>query len=314
MIISRISLLVNLSFLPSKTWRSCTCLQTRSSPEQRRSGLTDLRGGERIGCVVWLINMSELHQYVIQWCVCVSVCWSALSRTVHLKYTWCCKSDACVVSLTVGVTGSIGNEETGESKTGTGDTKKSVLNTKSINYDSKTRRELMYFFNLLVSPAQKSELPGTIFVHDDPHGQRDGWQQEGPHSEGQVQHLILVLADLPAVHLQVLFLWLCCGHVWAVEAGAVSCVVWNVRFLMSRDKKKNCFQTALCPHVAARRVVSKTHLLRISITSSGQQTFTSANRSLMFSTWRCRVIFTFIQHKQPDDVYSLLLLMLCKLV
>lgn len=54
-------------------------------------------------------------------------------------------------------------------------------------------------------PAQQPQLPRAVLVHDDAHWQRDGRQQEGSNGEGQVQPLVLVFADGPAVHLQVLF-------------------------------------------------------------------------------------------------------------
>lgn len=87
-------------------------------------------------------------------------------------------------------------------------------------------------------PAQKSQLPRTIFVHDDAHGQGDGRQQEGAHSEGQVQHLVLVFADGPAVHLQVLLGngRRRDGRVGEVEAGAVFWMVRRMRFELS-DKE-----------------------------------------------------------------------------
>lgn len=69
-------------------------------------------------------------------------------------------------------------------------------------------------------PAQEAELPRAVFIHDDAHGQGDGRQQEGTHGEGQVQHLILLLADGPVVHLQVL-LRVHVGGVGDVEAGRV---------------------------------------------------------------------------------------------
>lgn len=69
-----------------------------------------------------------------------------------------------------------------------------------------------------VSPAQETQLAGAVFVHDDAHGQGDGRQQEGTHGEGQVQHLVLVLADGPVIHLQVL-LGFGFGGVGAIEAG-----------------------------------------------------------------------------------------------
>jgi len=51
-------------------------------------------------------------------------------------------------------------------------------------------------------PAQEAELAGAVLVHDDAQGQRDGGQQEGAHGERHVQHLVLLLADQPAVHPQ----------------------------------------------------------------------------------------------------------------
>lgn len=52
------------------------------------------------------------------------------------------------------------------------------------------------------SPAQQTQLARPVLVHDDAQRQRDGRQQEGADGEGQVQHLVLVLADQPAVHPQ----------------------------------------------------------------------------------------------------------------
>lgn len=71
-------------------------------------------------------------------------------------------------------------------------------------------------------PAQQAELPWTVFVHDDAHGEGDGRQQEGAHGEGQVQHLVLVLADGPAIHLQVLLRVRWLGRVGEVLVGAVT--------------------------------------------------------------------------------------------
>lgn len=51
-------------------------------------------------------------------------------------------------------------------------------------------------------PAQQSELAWPVFVHDDPQRQGDGGQQEGAYGERQVQHLVLLFANKPAVHLQ----------------------------------------------------------------------------------------------------------------
>ncbi|KAJ8256416.1 hypothetical protein COCON_G00185680 [Conger conger] len=56
------------------------------------------------------------------------------------------------------------------------------------------------------SPAQQTEFTWPIFVHDNAQGESDGAQQEGSHSEGQVQHLVLILTDGPAIHFQVLLL------------------------------------------------------------------------------------------------------------
>lgn len=85
----------------------------------------------------------------------------------------------------------------------------------------------------LVIPAQQPKLPRAVFVHDDAHGQGDCRQQEGAHGEGQVQHLILGLADGPAVHLQVL-LRVGVGGVPHAEVGRVSWVMekrWIRTFL-----------------------------------------------------------------------------------
>lgn len=54
----------------------------------------------------------------------------------------------------------------------------------------------------MASPAQQTQLARPVLVHDDAQRQRDGREQEGADGERQVQHLVLVLADQPAVHPQ----------------------------------------------------------------------------------------------------------------
>lgn len=110
------------------------------------------------------------------------------------------------------------------------------------------------------SPAQKSQLPWPVFVHDDAHGQSDGRQQEGAHSEGQVQHLVLVLADRPAVHLQVLLRIRQCrgGRVGEVEVGAVFWMVRKMKEQRRSDEQTLFFFTQfllLTLHSAAMLVV-----------------------------------------------------------
>lgn len=122
---------------------------------------------------------------------------------------------------TVGVSGTIGDEKTGEGKAGTGKTKQSAMKNR---LDKKRTITIQQPAGFTGSPPQQSQLPRPVFVHDNTQGQSYGWQQEGTHSKGQVQHLILVFADGPAVHFQVLFF--CTfgcrgGCVGEVEAGAV---------------------------------------------------------------------------------------------
>ena len=75
------------------------------------------------------------------------------------------------------------------------------------------------FFSGLTCPEAVASV--AIFVHDDAHGQGNGRQQEGAHGERQVQHLVLVLADGPAVHLQVLLRRAGFVGFGEVKAGAV---------------------------------------------------------------------------------------------
>lgn len=113
--------------------------------------------------------------------------------------------------LTVGIAGSVGDQQAGHSEAGAGnthsDTPVSPTSNKSDISTKKVDSSL---------PAQQSQLPRAVLVHDDAHGQRDGRQQEGSNGEGQVQPLVLVFADGPAVHLQVFFGFRRCGHVRAV--------------------------------------------------------------------------------------------------
>lgn len=83
---------------------------------------------------------------------------------------------------------------------------------------------------LMLLPSYKSQLPRPILVHDDAHGQCNGRQQEGADGERQVQHFILVFADGPAIHFQVLIVPAAIFRGRNVgEAGAVCWVVGKMR-------------------------------------------------------------------------------------
>lgn len=69
-------------------------------------------------------------------------------------------------------------------------------------FSPETSRLVLKIPYLLCLPAKQSQLARPIFIHDDPQWQGDGWQQEGAHCKGQVQHLILFFTNQPAIHPQ----------------------------------------------------------------------------------------------------------------
>lgn len=79
------------------------------------------------------------------------------------------------------------------------------LSPQHLSLNDSGRNCTYYLFSVLL-PAEQPELAWAILVHDNAQGQGDGTEEEGTHSKGQVQHLILVLTDGPAIHLEVLLL------------------------------------------------------------------------------------------------------------
>lgn len=105
------------AFLPSERWRSCTCLQTHSSPMRRKSRWTGLQEKEQIKVTNRCGYIPNTRQdwlkcpYVV--CVCVYVCEYKMSVRQHELRT-------------VRITRSVSNEEAGEGKAG-------AVNTQGIN-------------------------------------------------------------------------------------------------------------------------------------------------------------------------------------